>query len=70
MQHVVICTSRMDALSFRSVDAECGVLVLHGEDNVDFKEPIQKLMLNRDLRHKTFILAMPHTAEGGKRQMN
>lgn len=64
MQHVVICNSRMDALSFRSVDAECGVLVLQGEDNVDFKEPIQKLMLNRDLQHKTFILAMPHTAEG------
>ncbi|UZM97409.1 hypothetical protein OL548_19820 [Lysinibacillus sp. MHQ-1] len=64
MQHVVICDSRLDALSFRSVNSECGVMVLQGEDKADFKEPIQKLMLNRELRDKTFVLAMPHTLAG------
>ncbi|WP_144787833.1 toprim domain-containing protein [Lysinibacillus fusiformis] len=64
MQHVVICDSRLDALSFRSVNSECGVMVLQGEDKADFKEPIQKLMLNRELRDKTFVLAMPHSLAG------
>lgn len=64
MQHVVICDSRLDALSFRSAHPECGALVLEDEGKVDFKEPIMKLLLSKELQQKTFILAMPHTTEG------
>lgn len=62
MQHVVICNSRLDALSFRSVDSELGALTILGQNKVnDIK---QHLLTNKELQNKTFILGMPNTDDG------
>ncbi|MCT6922805.1 toprim domain-containing protein [Metasolibacillus sp.] len=65
MKQVVICHSNVDALAFRSVDANLGVMAIqHQGKDKEIEERLNRWMQSRDMLDKTFLVALPNTPEG------
>ncbi|MEC1177276.1 toprim domain-containing protein [Metasolibacillus meyeri] len=65
MKQIVICHSNVDALAFRSVDANIGVMAIqHQGKDKEIEGRLNRWMKSRDMFNKTFLVALPNTAEG------